>query len=98
VWENWKDPASDEWIRTVGNRHVSPAASRLDAVQTAFHEHHALQCGFCTPGMVMSVRQLLRDRSDANEDEIRHGGAGNICRCTGFHNIVRAVESLVAEG
>jgi carbon-monoxide dehydrogenase small subunit len=48
--------------------------------------------------MVMSVRQLLRDRSDANEDEIRHGVAGNICRCTGYHNIVRAVESLVAKG
>ncbi|WP_024518655.1 (2Fe-2S)-binding protein [Bradyrhizobium sp. Tv2a-2] len=76
---------------------VSPVASRLDAVQTAFHEHHALQCGFCTPGMVMSVRQLLRDHPDANEDDIRHGIAGNICRCTGYHNIVRAVESLVAK-
>jgi aerobic carbon-monoxide dehydrogenase small subunit len=77
---------------------VAPAGSKLDAVQTAFHEHHALQCGFCTPGMVMSVRQLLRDHPDADEDEIRHGIAGNICRCTGYHNIVRAVESLVAKG
>jgi aerobic carbon-monoxide dehydrogenase small subunit len=74
-----------------------PAGSTLDPVQTAFHEHHALQCGFCTPGMVMSVRQLLRDHPDANEEEIRHGIAGNICRCTGYHNIVRAVESLVAK-
>jgi carbon-monoxide dehydrogenase small subunit len=77
---------------------VSPGGSRLDPVQTAFHEHHALQCGFCTPGMVMSVRQLLRDRPNANEDEIRHGIAGNICRCTGYHNIVRAIESLIAKG
>ena len=77
---------------------VSPARSALDPVQTAFHEHHALQCGFCTPGMIMSVRQLLRDHPDANEEEIRHGIAGNICRCTGYHNIVRAVESLVAKG
>jgi len=77
---------------------VSPARSTLDPVQAAFHEHHALQCGFCTPGMVMSVRQLLRDHPDANEDEIRHGLAGNICRCTGYHNIVRAVESLVGKG
>jgi carbon-monoxide dehydrogenase small subunit len=77
---------------------VSPARSTLDPVQTAFHEHHALQCGFCTPGMIMSVRQLLRDHPHANEDDIRYGIAGNICRCTGYHNIVRAVESLVAKG
>jgi carbon-monoxide dehydrogenase small subunit len=77
---------------------VSQAGSALDPVQSAFNEHHALQCGFCTPGMVMSVRQLLRDHPDANEEEIRHGLAGNICRCTGYHNIVRAVETLVAKG
>ena len=77
---------------------VSPAGSTLDPVQIAFHEHHALQCGFCTPGMVMSVRCLLRDRPDASEDEIRHGIAGNICRCTGYHNIVRAVKSLIVKG
>jgi aerobic carbon-monoxide dehydrogenase small subunit len=55
-----------------------------------------LQCGFCTPGMVMSVRQLLKDQPDPSEHEIRHGLAGNICRCTGYHNIVRAVESLAS--
>jgi carbon-monoxide dehydrogenase small subunit len=76
---------------------VSPAGAPLDPVQAAFHEHHALQCGFCTPGMIMSVRQLLRDHADPDEDEIRHGLAGNICRCTGYHNIVRAVEALVAQ-
>ena len=70
----------------------------LDPVQSAFREHHALQCGFCTPGMIMSVRQLLRDHPHANEEDIRHGLAGNICRCTGYHNIVRAIESIVAKG
>jgi carbon-monoxide dehydrogenase small subunit len=76
---------------------VSPTGSTLDPVQTAFHEHHALQCGFCTAGMIMSVRQLLRAHPHPGEDDIRHGIAGNICRCTGYQNIVRAVESLVAK-
>jgi aerobic carbon-monoxide dehydrogenase small subunit len=70
----------------------------LHPVQAAFHEHHALQCGFCTPGMVMSVRQLLKDQPNPGETEIRHGLAGNICRCTGYHNIVRAVQSLATTG
>jgi carbon-monoxide dehydrogenase small subunit len=77
---------------------VSPAGSSLDPLQTAFHEHHALQCGFCTPGMIMGVRELLRAHPHPSEDDIRHGIAGNICRCTGYQNIVRAVESLVAKG
>jgi carbon-monoxide dehydrogenase small subunit len=68
--------------------------TELHPIQAAFHDHHALQCGFCTPGMIMSVRQLLRDHPNPTEAEIRHGLAGNICRCTGYHNIVRAVESL----
>ena len=76
---------------------LSPAGRPLDPVQAAFHQHHALQCGFCTPGMIMAVRQLLRDHAEPNEDDIRHGLGGNICRCTGYHNIVRAVEALVAE-
>ncbi|SCB27889.1 carbon-monoxide dehydrogenase small subunit [Bradyrhizobium yuanmingense] len=70
----------------------------LDPIQAAFHEHHALQCGFCTPGMVMSVRQLLKDQPAPSEHDIRRGLAGNICRCTGYHNIVRAVESLASKG
>jgi carbon-monoxide dehydrogenase small subunit len=77
---------------------LSPTGAELHPVQAAFHEHHALQCGFCTPGMVMSVRQLLKDHPDPTEQEIRHGLAGNICRCTGYHNIVRAVESLISKG
>jgi len=70
----------------------------LDRVQAAFQDHHALQCGFCTPGMVMSVRTLLKENASPSEREIRHGLAGNICRCTGYHNIVRAVESLASKG
>jgi aerobic carbon-monoxide dehydrogenase small subunit len=77
---------------------LSARNAELHPVQAAFHEHHALQCGFCTPGMIMSVRQLLRLRPNPTEAEIRHGLAGNICRCTGYHNIVRAVESLGASG
>jgi carbon-monoxide dehydrogenase small subunit len=77
---------------------VSSPGAALDPVQAAFHQHHALQCGFCTPGMVMSVRELLKQNSRPTEDDIRHGLAGNICRCTGYHNIVRAVEALVSRG
>ncbi|MGY4304534.1 carbon-monoxide dehydrogenase small subunit [Bradyrhizobium sp. USDA 4369] len=77
---------------------LSTPAAPLDPIQAAFHEHHALQCGFCTPGMVMSARQLLRDHAKPNEAEIRHGLGGNICRCTGYHNIVRAIESVASRG
>jgi aerobic carbon-monoxide dehydrogenase small subunit len=69
----------------------------LHPIQMAFHQHHALQCGFCTPGMIMSVRELLRRHPHPTESEIRHNLNGNICRCTGYHNIVRAVEALAAE-
>lgn len=76
---------------------LSTPAAPLDPMQAAFHEHHALQCGFCTPGMVMSARQVLRDHAKPTEADIRHGLAGNICRCTGYHNIVRAVESVASK-
>jgi carbon-monoxide dehydrogenase small subunit len=66
---------------------------RLHAVQEAFHENHALQCGFCTPGMIMAVRDLLQDNPNPSEDEIREGIEGNLCRCTGYQNIVRAAQS-----
>jgi carbon-monoxide dehydrogenase small subunit len=72
-------------------------ADGLHPIQAAFHEHHALQCGFCTPGMIMSIRQLLKQHPNPTEREIRHNLVGNICRCTGYHNIVGAVEALVAE-
>ena len=63
----------------------------LDPVQQAFQDEHALQCGYCTPGMVMAVRQLLADQPSPTEDEVRQALAGNICRCTGYQNIVAAV-------
>ena len=63
----------------------------LHAVQRAFHEHHALQCGYCTPGFVLAAVSLLDEHPNPTEDEIRHGLEGNLCRCTGYQNIVKAV-------
>jgi carbon-monoxide dehydrogenase small subunit len=63
----------------------------LDPMQQAFHDNHALQCGFCTPGMIMAARDLLRNNPHPSEQEIREGIEGNLCRCTGYHNIVRAI-------
>ncbi len=63
----------------------------LHPMQEAFREHHGLQCGFCTPGMVMSAIDLLRQNPNPTEQEVREGLEGNICRCTGYHNIVKAV-------
>ena len=65
----------------------------LHPMQQAFHENHALQCGFCTPGMIMAARDLLRNNPNPTEDEIREGIEGNLCRCTGYVNIVRAVQA-----
>jgi carbon-monoxide dehydrogenase small subunit len=65
----------------------------LHPVQQAFHENHALQCGYCTPGMVMAVVSLLKENPSPSEHEIRHGLEGNLCRCTGYHNIVKAVQA-----
>jgi aerobic carbon-monoxide dehydrogenase small subunit len=65
-------------------------------VQRAFHDEHGLQCGFCTPGMVMALVSLLRENPDPTEAEVRRGLEGNLCRCTGYHNIVRA--ALAAAG
>jgi len=64
----------------------------LHPMQAAFRECHGLQCGFCTPGMVMSAVQLLQDKPAASEHEIREGLEGNICRCTGYHNIVKSIQ------
>ncbi|ANS69993.1 putative carbonmonoxide dehydrogenase [Streptomyces lincolnensis] len=60
-------------------------------LQRAFHEGHALQCGYCTPGMLMAARDLLRENPHPSADEVRHALEGNLCRCTGYQNIVRAV-------
>jgi aerobic carbon-monoxide dehydrogenase small subunit len=70
---------------------------RLAPVQEAFREHHALQCGFCTPGMLATVIDLLQKYPLASDDEIREGLSGNLCRCTGYDHIVKAVRSLIAE-
>ena len=71
---------------------------QLHPVQQAFHEHHALQCGFCTPGMVMATVGLLKENPNPTEQQVREGLEGNICRCTGYHNIVRAVLAAAASG
>ena len=63
----------------------------LHAVQEAFHEQHGLQCGYCTPGMIMATVALLEGSPNPSDEEIRHGLEGNLCRCTGYENIVRAV-------
>jgi aerobic carbon-monoxide dehydrogenase small subunit len=65
----------------------------LHPIQRAFHEQHALQCGFCTPGFVLAVASLLKENPNPSEEEIRLGLEGNLCRCTGYQNIVRAVQA-----
>ncbi len=64
---------------------------KLHPLQQAFHEHHGLQCGFCTPGMIMSAADLLQRNPDPTEHEVREWLEGNLCRCTGYHNIVKAI-------
>jgi aerobic carbon-monoxide dehydrogenase small subunit len=64
----------------------------LNDLQEAFHKHHGLQCGYCTPGLLMSATHLLRQNPNPSEEEIRRGVRGNICRCTGYVNVVKAIE------
>ena len=71
-------------------------SDRLSPLQEAFREHHALQCGFCTPGMLMTATDLLRTQALATDEEIREGLSGNLCRCTGYENIVKAVRAAAA--
>ena len=71
---------------------------QLHPMQQAFHECHALQCGYCTPGMIMQAVDLLKENPNPSEEEIRLGLEGNLCRCTGYHNIVKAVQSAASEG
>ena len=70
---------------------IAAADGTLSRVQQAFRDHHGLQCGFCTPGMVMSATKLLEENPTPTESEVRHYLEGNLCRCTGYHNIVKAV-------
>ena len=69
---------------------------QMNRLQQAFHAHHALQCGFCTPGMLMTATDLLRKYPLATDEEIRVGLSGNLCRCTGYEHIVRAIRTVVA--
>jgi carbon-monoxide dehydrogenase small subunit len=69
----------------------------MHPMQKAFNEHHALQCGFCTPGMLISAIDLVSNNPDPNEAEVRKGLEGNLCRCTGYHNIVKAVLAAAQE-
>ena len=70
----------------------------LHPMQQAFHEQHALQCGFCTPGMIMAATAVLERNPSPSDDEIRKGLEGNLCRCTGYHNIVEAVKAAATAG
>jgi aerobic carbon-monoxide dehydrogenase small subunit len=69
---------------------------KLSAMQDAFWAKHGLQCGFCTPGMIFAAQEILRNNPNPSPEEIRHGLEGNLCRCTGYQNIVRAVQSAAA--
>ena len=71
--------------------------NELHPMQQAFHENHGLQCGFCTPGMIMRAYRLLQENKSPTEDEIRFGIAGNLCRCTGYQNIVKAIQYAAAK-
>ena len=71
---------------------------KLHPIQESFREKHGLQCGFCTPGMIMSSWQLLERNPNPSEEEIRHALEGNFCRCTGYHNIVTAVQDAATKG
>ncbi len=84
------DGSSVETVESLG----TPEA--LSDLQKDFREHHALQCGFCTPGMLMTATDLLRTQPLATDEEIRDGLSGNLCRCTGYENIVRAVRAAAA--
>jgi carbon-monoxide dehydrogenase small subunit len=77
---------------------LAAADGSLHPVQQAFHEQHARQCGFCTPGMLVAAVDLLRENPHPSEAEIRDGLSGNLCRCTGYENIVRAVQAAAAAG
>jgi len=76
---------------------LAAADGKLDAVQEAFWNEHGLQCGFCTPGMIMASKQLLERNPSPTDAEIRHGIEGNLCRCTGYQHIVKAVRAAAAK-
>jgi carbon-monoxide dehydrogenase small subunit len=83
------DGRSIETVESLG------AIGAMNALQESFHTHHALQCGFCTPGMLMTATDLLRKYPLASDDDIRNGLSGNLCRCTGYEHIVKAIRAVV---
>jgi carbon-monoxide dehydrogenase small subunit len=85
------DGASIETVESLGR------IGKLSALQESFHQHHALQCGFCTPGMLMTATDLLKKYPLATDDDIRQGLSGNLCRCTGYEHIVRAIRAVVGK-
>jgi carbon-monoxide dehydrogenase small subunit len=87
--------AQDAEILTIEG--MAGADGALHVLQEAFREMHGLQCGFCTPGMIMRAHRLLKENPNPNEDEIRIGISGNLCRCTGYQNIVRAIQYAAAK-
>ncbi len=82
-------------VRTIEG--MANADGSLGVIQAAFKEHHGLQCGFCTPGMVMAADDLLKSNSSPSEAEIRKHLSGNICRCTGYHNIIKSIQAAAAQ-
>ncbi len=76
---------------------LAEGEDQLSPVQRAFREHHGLQCGFCTPGFIMSVTAFLRDNPDPTDEELRDGLSGNLCRCTGYQGIIKAAKTAAAE-
>ena len=77
---------------------LAPSSEELHPMQEAFWANHGLQCGYCTPGMIMAASALLESNPDPSEEEIRHALEGNLCRCTGYHNIVKAVQAAAKAG
>ena len=78
-------------LLTIEGLHGAPGSNQMHPMQEAFREHHGLQCGFCTPGMLMTAVALATEKPDLSEADVRHGLEGNICRCTGYQNIVVSV-------
>ena len=88
--------ADGEEITTIEG--MASSEGVLHPIQEAFREHHGLQCGYCTPGMVMAVASFLKEHPDPTEAEVREGLEGNLCRCTGYHNIVQATLAAARQG
>lgn len=82
-------------VRTIEG--MANADGSLGVIQAAFQEHHGLQCGFCTPGMVMAADDLLKNNTNPSEAEIRKHLSGNICRCTGYHNIIKSIQAAATQ-